>query len=153
MARTARAAYHGPPRMRAPPPSTTSRDRGPITASARTTRKRKAEREEEGEGEARERAADRPLAGMCVVDEMDPRLRPDGSEPLVEAEAREPRGDLRGSELGSAEGVAVAGDPLGEQHAEERHEERAEEVEEILVVDEVDDERPGGGHAGDGEDQ
>src|SRR5215475_9180546 len=121
MARNAHAAYHGPPPMREPRPSTTSRDRGPITASARTNRKRKAEREKEGEGEARQRAADRSLAGMRVVDEMDPRLRPDRRQPLVEAEAREPREDLSGSELRSAEGVAVAGDPLREQHAEERH--------------------------------
>ena len=94
IARSARAAYHGPPPMRSARPSTTSRDRGPITASGRTTRKRKAERQDEGESEARQRAADRSLAGMRVVDEVDPRARPDRREPLVEAEAGEPRDDL-----------------------------------------------------------
>src|SRR3954452_23795810 len=72
--------------MRSAWPSTTSRDRGPITASGRTTRKRKAERQDEGEGEARQRASDGSPAGVGVVDELDPRARSDRREPLVEAE-------------------------------------------------------------------
>jgi hypothetical protein len=124
-----------------------------MTASDRTTGNCKPERQQEGEGKAGQRAADRPLARMRVVDEADPRAGADGREPLVEAEAREPRDDLARAELGRAERVAVPGEPLREQHAEERHEERAEQVEEVLLVDEVDDERPGRGDRRDGEDQ
>src|SRR5881394_4400210 len=124
--------------MRSAWPSTTSRDRGPITASGRTTRKRKAERQDEGEGEARQRAADGSPARVGVVDELDPRARTDRREPLVEAEAGEPRRDLSRAEARSGEGVALARDPLREQHAEQRHEERAQQVEEALVVDEID---------------
>jgi hypothetical protein len=75
--------------MRSARPSTTSRDRGPITASGRTTRKRKAERQREGEGEARQRAADRSLARVGVVDEMDPRARPDRREEEIGIRLRE----------------------------------------------------------------
>src|SRR4029077_4307928 len=109
--RSARPAYQGPPPPPRPGPPTTSGDRGPITASRRTTRKRKRQGEHEGEREARQRSPDRSLAGVRVVDEADPRARPAGGEPLKEAEARQPRDDLSGPHLRSHEGVAVAGDP------------------------------------------
>ena len=124
-----------------------------MTASGRTTRKRKREREWEGEDEARQRAADRSLARMGVVDEADPRARADRREPLIGAEAREPGNDLAGRNSGAAKRVAVAGEPLREQHAEERHEEGAEQIEEVLVVDEVEDERAGGRDDRDPEDE
>src|SRR3954454_5744366 len=139
--------------MRSAWPSTTSRDRGPITASGRTTRKRKAERQDEGEGEARQRAADGSLARVGVVDELDPRARSHRREPLVEAEAGEPREDLSRAELPRAEGVAAPRQPLREQDAEERYEEGAEQEEEVLVVDEVDDERARRSHGCDHEDE
>src|SRR5512142_2859452 len=126
--------------MREPRPSTTSRARGPITASGRTTRKRKRDREDEGETEARQGASHRALARVRVIDELHPALRPNRREPLVEAEACEPGDDLRGPDLRSREGVAAPDEPLREQDAEERHEERAEQIEEVLLMDEVDDE-------------
>src|SRR5207302_8527986 len=149
-ARSARPAYQGPPPMREPRPSRTSRARGPITASGRTTRKRKRDREDEGEAEARQGAADRSLSRVRVVDEVDPRGRPDWRKPLVEAEAREPRDDLSRADLRRAEGVAVPDEPLREEHAEERDGERAEPIEEVVVGDEADCERGRRPHHGDG---
>ena len=90
---------------------------------------------------------------MRVVDEVDPRGRTDWRKPLVEAEAREPRDDLSRADLRRAEGVAVPDEPLPEKHPEERDEERAEQIEEVLVVDEVDDERARRRHRGDDQDQ
>src|SRR5205809_5161161 len=45
-------------------------------------------------GEARQRGREGDVAGVSVLDEIRPPVRPDGRQPLVEPEADEPGGDL-----------------------------------------------------------
>ena len=83
-------------------------------------------------------------------DEPRPPRGPDGRQPLVEAEAHEPRDERAGSPFHVVEDVrrrvvAAGGQPVGREDAEERDEERAEEIEEVLVVPEVQREREPGG--------
>ena len=73
-------------------------------------------------------------------------LGPVRIQPLVDAEAGQPRHDHLESKLGRVEHVlaAVAAareQPVGEQHPEQRDEERAEQEEERLVVPQIDRQR------------
>ena len=110
-----------------------SRERCPITPSGRTAGKRNHEREPEGHGEARQRRADAAVRRMQVPEEARPETEAARlCDPLVQAEADEPRRDHSRPPRRAAEDVGLvvmpAGDePVGKQHAEERHEERTEE--------------------------
>src|SRR5258708_6588911 len=143
-ARRARPAYQGPPPIRGAAPATVSRERCPITPSCRTAGKRNRGGQHERDGEARERCADAAVGRMELREQPRPEAEPLClRDPLVEAEAADPRQDHPGPPDRSAEDVVAVvvtarDEPVGEQHAEERHEERAEQEEKLLVLREVD---------------